>query len=77
MTIMQTLLPFETSVAVDESTGHNNSDNTNLQQHSCEKLKSQNPQHVPRSINTVLMFAYKEKHPDSINFYDKDLKFLN
>jgi hypothetical protein len=22
------------------------------------------------------MFAYKEKHPDLLKFYDKDLKFL-
>jgi hypothetical protein len=52
MMILQILLPFETSVAVDESTGHNNSDNPNIQEYSCEKLKSQNPQqHVPRSRN--------------------------
>jgi len=52
MTIVQILLPFEKSVVIDESTGRNKSENLNLQQHSCEKFNSQNPQqHMPRSNN--------------------------
>lgn len=80
MTIIETLQSFETSVVVDESTGRHNSDNPNLQQHSCEKLKSQNPQqHVPRSINySAYICLYKKKrHPDLMKSYDKVLKFLS